>query len=160
MSSSEKLKVACEALRLAIRNGNLESEYTVKAEEFLKKNNIRFSQKEGEVMPCDWDNGELHYMHLCRFYNRNSGKSMTVRFFSSRNDYWEGNSFTDSYSVLSCLQKYDVGDIENFISEFGYEIHGYSDFKKVEKTFKAVTREYKNVLRVFGDCLEDLREIQ
>lgn len=62
-----------------------------------------------------------------------------------------------AYSVLACLQKYDVGTLENFCSEFGYD----TDSKKAEKTYKAVVEEYKNVCTLFSDKeLEELQEIQ
>ena len=131
------------------------SEYTTKANEFLKTNNIRFSVSYiGESLP-DWDNN-YHSEYLVRFYNRNTRKSMTVHFFqSSRNAGCE----LSAYDVLSCLQKYDVGTIDDFVSEFGYSVNSWEDVKKIEKTYKAVCREYKNVLRVFGDCMEELAEI-
>ena len=64
-----------------------------------------------------------------------------------------------SYDVLACLTKYDVGSIDNFVSEFGYEINSWEDAKRIEKTYKAVCREWKGVQRVFSDCLEELSEI-
>ena len=131
------------------------SEYTLKAKRLLRNNNIRFSVSYiGENIPS-WDN-DYHSEYKCRFYNRNSKKSMTVHFFQSlRNSGIEPTS----YDVLSCLQKYDVGSIDDFISEYGYEIYSWEDAKKVEKTYKAVQREYKGVCRVFADCLDELSEI-
>lgn len=134
------------------------SEYTLQAEEFLKKNNIRFSYKEPESKICDWDN-KTHFMFKCRFVNRNTNKSMTVNFFSSLNDYWNDVEEIEAYDVLECLTKYDVGSIDDFVSEFGYEVNSWEDVKKIQKTYKSVVREWKNVQRVFGDCLEELQEI-
>lgn len=134
------------------------SEYTIQAENFLKKNNIRFSFKEPEIRICDWDN-KNHFMFKCRFVNLNTNKSMTVNFFSSLQDYWNNIQEITAYDVLSCLTKYDVGTIDDFVSEFGYEVNSWQDVKKIEKTYKALVREWKNVQRVFGECLEELREI-
>lgn len=131
------------------------SEYTIKANEFLKKNNIRFSVSYiGESLP-DWDNN-YHSEYLVKFYNRSTRKSMTVHFFQS---LYNAGSKPSAYDVLSCLQKYEVGTIDDFVSEFGYKVNSWEDVKKIEKTYKSVKREYKNVLRVFGDCLEELFEI-
>lgn len=131
------------------------SEYTIKAEEFLKKNNIRFLVSYiGENLP-DWDNN-CHSEYLVKFYNRNTRKSMTVHFFQSLRN---AGSEPSAYDVLSCLQKYEVGNNADFVSEFGYSVNSWEDVKKIEKTYKAVCREYKNVLRVFGDCMEELIEI-
>lgn len=61
------------------------------------------------------------------------------------------------YDVLTCLQKYDVGTFENFCSDFGYD----EDSRKAEKIYKAVSKEYNAMLRVFGaDILEEMQEIQ
>lgn len=62
-----------------------------------------------------------------------------------------------NYSILSCLQKYDVGTFENFCSEFGYD----TDSRKAEKTYKAVCEEYKNLCTLFTDAeIEEMQEIQ
>lgn len=61
-----------------------------------------------------------------------------------------------AYSVLSCLQKYDVGTFENFCSDFGYD----TDSRTAETTYKAVLEEYKNVCILFSDSeIEALQEI-
>jgi len=62
----------------------------------------------------------------------------------------------NAYSVLACLQKYDVGTFENFCSEFGYD----TDSKTAEKTYLAVKDEYLNVCRLFTNQeIELLQEI-
>lgn len=62
-----------------------------------------------------------------------------------------------AYSVLTCLQKYDVGTFEDFCSEFGYD----EDSKKAEKTYNAVVKDYKDVCSLFNDEeLSELQEIQ
>ena len=61
-----------------------------------------------------------------------------------------------AYDLLSCLTKYDPETFENFCSEYGYD----TDSRKAEKIFKAVTKEFIGVNRVFGDVLEELAEIQ
>ena len=134
------------------------NEYEKQAVDFLKKNNIRFTFDEPEIECPDWDNYE-HFKFHCVFYNRNTRKRMTVNFYSSRQDYFDGKDTVSAYDVLACLQKYDVGSMDDFVSEFGYEIHSYKDFKRLEKTYKAVCREVKGVQRVFADCMEDLQEI-
>ncbi len=134
------------------------SEYEKQAVNFLKRNNIRFSVLRTTVETCEWDN-KSHYRHYVRFYNRNTKKSMSVRFFSSLQDFWDMNEKCTAYDVLACIQKYDVGTIDDFVSEFGYSFNTWEDVRKAEKTYRAVVHEYKGVERVFGDCLEELREI-
>ena len=65
------------------------------------------------------------------------------------------------YDVLSCLQKYDVGEIENFIYEFGYEIKERGDFKRIQNIYNAVVKEYENICRCFTkEQIERMQEIQ
>jgi len=62
-----------------------------------------------------------------------------------------------AYSILSCLQKYDVGSLKDFCWEFGYD----EDSKKAEKLYNAVCDEYKNMQALFSEEeLEVLHEIQ
>lgn len=60
------------------------------------------------------------------------------------------------YSVLACLTKYDPGTFEDFCSDYGYD----EDSRKAEKTYHAVLNEWKNIHKMFSDCLEELSEIQ
>ena len=62
-----------------------------------------------------------------------------------------------SYDVLACLTKYDPGSLEDFCSEFDYDL----DSKSAEKTYDAVREEYLNVCALFGqEEMEVLSEIQ
>ena len=61
-----------------------------------------------------------------------------------------------AYDVLACLQKHDVGTFEDFCCDFGYDI----DSRKALKTYLAVQDEAANVQRLFGDCIDELEEIQ
>lgn len=62
----------------------------------------------------------------------------------------------DAYSILACLTKYDVGSLEDFCNEFGYD----TDSKKSEKTYNAVKDEYTNICTLFTDAeIEQLQEI-
>ncbi len=53
----------------------------------------------------------------------------------------------DLYSILACLQKYDVGSFEDFCSEFGYD----EDSRKAYNTYTAVKEEYMNMCSLFND---------
>lgn len=65
----------------------------------------------------------------------------------------EGSNEPTLYSVLSCLQKYDVGSFEDFCGEFGYECT-----KANERIYKAVVREFENMERLFNE--EELELLQ
>ena len=62
------------------------------------------------------------------------------------------------YDILATLTKYDPIDFNNFCLDFGYN----TDSIKALKTYKAVVKEYKAVVRLFGDgdILDELREIE
>lgn len=61
------------------------------------------------------------------------------------------------YSVLSCLTKYDVGTLDDFCHEFGYD----SDSKTADRVYAAVKEEWLNVCRIWNDSeIEELAEIQ
>jgi hypothetical protein len=94
----------------------------------------------------------MHNIYRVRI-DRN-GKSFSFNFTDSANNYNKGIRPT-VYDVLACLQKYEVGTFEDFCSEFGYDMWK----KESHKIYKAVKREYDSVERLFGDCLEELAEI-
>lgn len=65
-----------------------------------------------------------------------------------------------AYDILSCLTTYDVGDIEDFITEFGYEIKKRGDFTRIQNIYNAVQKEYEDVCRCFTEKqIKKLQEI-
>lgn len=77
----------------------------------------------------------------------------------SMSDYVRNENFEipSAYSVLACLQKYEIESLESFCSEFGYE----PDSRKSEKLYNAVKEEFQNVERMWSpDEIEKLRAIQ
>lgn len=64
-----------------------------------------------------------------------------------------------TYDVLSCVQTYDVGSIDDFVDEFGYEIHKWADVKRIERDYAAICDEYEKWNEVFGDVADEFREI-
>ena len=86
--------------------------------------------------------------------------SMEGMFWDSLDNTRKGIKPTE-YDILSCLEKYDVGTIDDFVSEFGYEVHKWSDVKRITNMYNAVVREYKDLCRIFtSEQMERLREIQ
>lgn len=96
--------------------------------------------------------------------------NMQVKFYDSINNTVENinrerinrsRQYPTPYDVLSCLQKYDVGDIEDFIYEFGYEIKKKGDLKRIMNIYDAVVKEYQDVCRCFTtEQIEAMQEIQ
>ena len=64
-----------------------------------------------------------------------------------------------AYTILACLQKSDVGSLDNFASEFGYNDNG-SKISEVIKTYNAVVKEFESLKMLFSDAeIEALQQI-
>ena len=64
------------------------------------------------------------------------------------------------YSILSCLTTYDVGSMDDFMHEFGYETKRTQDMTNFINTYNAVVKEYNDVRRCFTEeQIEALAEI-
>jgi hypothetical protein len=86
--------------------------------------------------------------------------SMTDVFWDSVYNLERGIQPTE-YDILACLEKYDVGSLDDFWHEFGYEVNCKRDFENLMSTYKAVVRQYNNLCRIFTEAqMEMLREIQ
>ena len=69
---------------------------------------------------------------------------------------WKPIPNPSAYSILACLTKYDPGTLEDFCSEFGYDI----DSKKAEKVYQDVRSEYLGIAALFNEEeMNDLQEI-
>lgn len=132
------------------------NEYITNAKNFLKSCNAKMSisfKRYGRHFADDKDFRNIYNIRIDRngktfkftfgdsVYNTNNGKRPTV------------------YDVLACLQKYEVGSLDDFINDFGYEVNNKEDLKRVNKLYKAVSREYEKVNRIFGDVMNELQEI-
>lgn len=137
--------------------------YDLQAKEFAKKYGVKFIvfHSETEYRPYFSDDKASRYVFKCRLVRNN--KSYTFHFGQS---IANGSASPSLYDVLATLEKYDVGSFEDFCSEFGYEAYNEDYTGRNKKSFniyKAVIRQYKAVVRLFGDCEEcynDLCEIQ
>ena len=86
--------------------------------------------------------------------------TMWVKFWDSYDNRAKGITPTE-YDILACLQKYDVGDFDDFVSEFGYDIEEPADRRRVLQIYKAVVNEYKSVCRCFTEeQIDAMCEIQ
>ena len=64
------------------------------------------------------------------------------------------------YDILSSLEKYDVGSMDEFKQEFGYEINNAKDMTNFINTYNAVVEQYRDICRCFTTKqIEALREI-
>lgn len=132
------------------------NEYITNAKNFLKSCNAKMSisfKRYGRHFADEKDFRNIYNIRIDRngmtfkftfgdsVYNTNNGKRPTV------------------YDVLACLQKYEVGSLDDFINDFGYEVNNKEDLKRITKLHKAVTREFEKVNRIFGDVMDQLQEI-
>ena len=96
--------------------------------------------------------------------------NMQVKFWDSKNNTDKNlqrkccgysRIYPTAYDVLSCLQKYDVGDIEDFMFEYGYTLEKKGDLKRIQAIYEACKKEYEDICRCFTEKqIEELQEIQ
>ena len=84
---------------------------------------------------------------------------MSVKFWDSIYNT-ENDIEPTEYDILACLQKYELGSLEDFASEFGYDLDAENRWN-TKQIYKAVCREYEKVKRCFTpEQIEQLQEIQ
>lgn len=132
------------------------NEYIKQAENFAAKYGITL-----EILGCEyrpmWNEKQSRSVFKLRL--KRAGRQYTFDFGQSIKD---GNTSPDIYSVLACLTKYNAGSFDDFCSEFGYERYDENTGrtnKQTERTYRAVCKEFAAVERLFGDCMEELQEI-
>lgn len=124
------------------------SEYVEMAESFLSKHNATMEIEEVDVR-------DRHFVYEVTI--ERGDKSFTFEFTGSEYDYMH-NEEANVYDVLACLQKYEVGTLDDFAEEYGYGIGEYR-ISEIMSTYEAVKNEYENVYNLFSDCIDELREI-
>lgn len=136
------------------------NEYEDTAINFLKKHNITLKViYDGKRVP-NWDNnGKEHNTFNC-ILSTNKG-SMSFNFYDSIvNTNKAKIVYPSSYDILSCLQTYDVGTMDEFMGEFGYEIKSAKDMTNFIDTYNAVVKEYNDLKRCLTEeQIEELSEI-
>lgn len=137
------------------------STYDKQALDFLNATNTAISFK---YKTFDFHfEGDKQRRAIWRVTIKNKLSSYTFDFGNSIN---AGKEQPTAYSVLACLQKSDVGDYEEFCSEFGYDKYiesektgAYIQNRLARKIYNAVCREYAAVCDLWSDELEQLQEI-
>lgn len=142
---------------LILTNATTNNEYEAQALEFCRKYGVAIKAKEG-VRPYKTFGGLDYYITILR-----DGKQWSFWFTDSIANKESGKKPT-AYDVLARLEKYEVADnLHDFCAEFGYnEFDEYTckEDKESRRIWKAVQKEYNNVVRMFSDCLDELCEIQ
>ncbi|MBU1122379.1 MAG: hypothetical protein KKF54_06775 [Candidatus Omnitrophica bacterium] len=116
-------------------------DYLKQAEDFLKATNTKFKAKyynHDYYFDEDKETRDIYKITL-----RNKNGSYTFKYGQSLANVGQK---PNAYDVLACLTKYDVGSLEDFCGNFGYN----TDSRKAEKTYRAVVKEYNNITRLFN----------
>ena len=135
------------------------SEYVKQAKDFLKSCNATMKITQiGYEANKNWD--ENIYRNTYRVTIKTPMGSMWVKFWDSVHNTERGIE-PNEYDILACLEKYDVGTIDDFVQEFGYEVNEWSDVKRIQNIYNAVKRQYKSLCRCFTEeQIEAMQEIQ
>ena len=128
------------------------SEYIKQAEDFLAKHNATMSIVYREQVRNPWGSSTGVHDAYDVVISRN-GKSFTVDFKQSAYASNHGIEPT-AYDVLACLEKYGWDSYREFCEECGYP-----GSEESLALYHAVQEEYNNVVMLFEDCMEELREI-
>ena len=146
------------------------NEYIEQAINFCKKNNVEieisFSNRD-KYFVGDTKKRDIYNVKIIR-----NSKSFEFKFGDSlynteKNTKIKGGKKTrfevvkpSEYDILACLQKYDIGDFDDFVSDCGYSFNTEGEYIRIKKTYFEVKEEYSNVLNVFKDIMDELQEIQ
>lgn len=96
------------------------------------------------------------YYHLVGLYSYDSRYKKGVKELKALKE----QAIPTEYDILACLTTYDVGSMDNFMADFGYEIKCVQDMTNFINTYNAVVKEYNDVRRCFTEeQIEALAEI-
>lgn len=133
------------------------NEYTRQAIEFLKRNGAKLTITFKGIDESGFNKYGMNFLYRVRIDRDH--KTFSFDFHDSVYNCMN-NMRPTAYDVLACLEKYEVPeDVWDFAKEFGYQIDSKEEFNKVDKIRKSVEKEYRNVIRLFGDCMDELAGI-
>lgn len=129
------------------------NQYEEQANKFLHNTGTSFSAqylKHDRYFVGDTDPRDIYEITLVR-----NGNSYVFRFGQSTVNK---SKIPSPYDVLACLQKYEIGTLDDFARDSGF------DFDNIKPSvllsiYYAVKNEWQNVQRLFHDVLNELREI-
>lgn len=134
--------------------------YEEQANDFCERTGTTISVKfihNGRYFPYDTVPRDVYGVVIDR---KNFGR-VSLSFGQSLANSDNGKTTPTNYDILACLTKYEVeNDVRDFAKEFGYPIENKADMREVSRTHKACIQEYNNVMRLFSDVIDDLREIE
>lgn len=137
-------------------------DYKEQALNFLKETNTDFEidfvkTVEGFPFDNDYDKKLLHNAY--KFKLIHNGKTYENMFYDSYHNYLH-NIEPVAYDVLASLMKYDVGEMSDFVDEYGYVIKDRNSFKTAERAWIACKNEYRALKEMFdSNEMKMLQEI-
>ena len=115
-----------------------------------------------------WDsisNTEHYWMSYAEFYEKSIRKfpdGVTPKDFPTVTQFLAAKKKykPNAYDILACLEKYDVGSMDDFFAKTGTVIKSVNDMTNFIATYNAVVKEYNDLCRIFTpEQMEMLREI-
>lgn len=116
---------------------------------FAEKYNVSLEILKKFKEKSNWDN-KLHWKF--QFKLKRGNKSYTAIFTQSIS---ANDKKPTLYDILSCLTIFDPEDFEWFCKTYGYD----KNKRENKIIYNGCIKEWKAVQRLFGDCLDELREI-
>ena len=120
----------------------MSNEYTKQAKEFLAKHNATMTIEFAQQVYNPWGDHANH-----------NGDSFTINFKDSAYNTVRSIEPTE-YDILATIEKYGYESYKEFCEKCCYE--GSEESLAI---YHAAQEEYENVERLFGDCMDELREI-
>lgn len=134
------------------------TEYKKQAIDFLKKSNA--------TMKIEFIGAETNQNWNDNIKRNKYQFTITTPKGSMTGNFWDSLAHTESkvkpteYDILSCIEKYDPGTMNDFFDEFGFEIQNADDIFRFLNTYNAVVKEYRDLCRIFtSEQMEELRAI-
>ena len=133
------------------------NEYNKQASDFLKATQTKIRSKFLKYdyhFEGDKDKRDIYLVTISR-----GNRSFSFNFGQSISESGSGEIHPDSYDILACLQKYEVGDLKDFCDDFGYDTDSIKAIY-YNKMYKAVAKEWSNVQIIWTDAeINQLQEI-
>ena len=128
------------------------NEYIEQANRFLEGHYANITIKFKERICNPWGDEMIHDLYDVTI-RRDGYAPYSCTFTQSAYRTMTGQEPT-AYDVLACMEKYGYESYKDFCEECYYP-----DSEKSLDLYNRVMDEYRNIERLFGDCMEDLREI-
>ena len=137
------------------------NEYEQQAKDFLERTGTEMQiRKIGVVRGFPFDNSDIKPHVKYRIVLTREDKFYDCDFYDSYQNYLD-NKRPTPYSVLACLEKYEYPvDPWEFADEFGYKISSRADFERVQKIAIACREQYDALVKLYGDDIILLQNIQ